>query len=130
MDSSVGAASIPLDYLIQGAIYQLDFIHEVNYYTLLYGGKILENAIRRYEELWLPLVADVGDLVVYPSLDVHWVWHCHMLAPLAYEKDCTRLVDRIPDHVLLGKHTQKYRDALSWAELCGSKGMKSHLKST
>ncbi len=113
MDSTVSAARIPLNYLIQGAIYQIDFLQQVNDYPLLYGGKILANAIRRYEELWLPLVADVGDLVVYPPLDVHWVWHCHMLAPLAYEKDCTRLVDRIPDHVLLGKDTQNFRDALS-----------------
>ena len=31
-------------------------------------------------------------------MDIHWVWHVHMLAPVQYNKDCTATVDRILGH--------------------------------
>ena len=47
-------------------------------------------AIRRYSELWLPLVysmkqqneAESEDLI--PPADIAWLWHCHRLAPYRY----------------------------------------------
>ena len=52
--------------------------------------KVLLEAVRRYEDLWIPFLAlappeERTSLV--PPLDVEWVWHCHMLAPFAYERD-------------------------------------------
>ena len=46
----------------------------------------------RYEECWIPLLAHHSagpdsDLTFLPPLDVHWVWHLHMLAPLSYRED-------------------------------------------
>lgn len=31
-------------------------------------------------------------------LDIAWVWHCHMLAPLAYFRDCNNLFGKIISH--------------------------------
>mmetsp|Transcript_7129 Transcript_7129/g.14629 ORF Transcript_7129/g.14629 Transcript_7129/m.14629 type:complete len:612 (+) Transcript_7129:85-1920(+) len=55
------------------------------------------NALRRYRDLWLPLLAkqtsmDVGSdsngtdesVSLIPPPDVAWLWHCHRLAPARY----------------------------------------------
>ncbi len=52
----------------------------------------------RYESLWLPLLAKHPDDDLEPPLDVHWIWHCHMLSPQAYRADCRALVAAFPDH--------------------------------
>ena len=50
-----------------------------------------ENAIRRYEKLWLPLISSVGNekmatgglwaANLVPPTDIAWLWHCHRLSP-------------------------------------------------
>ncbi|CAF2620685.1 unnamed protein product [Rotaria sp. Silwood2] len=59
-----------------------------------------EYAVYRYETFWLPFIAENVDLDIVPPLDVLFVWHTHMLAPIAYASDCERLFGRIlPHHV-------------------------------
>ena len=51
------------------------------------------------------------DLELLPPLDVHWVWHVHMLAPLAYRQDLQRtLLARIINHRPLGPYSAKARE--------------------
>ena len=38
------------------------------------------------------------DLEFAPPLDIHWVWHVHMLCPVQYNKDCTATVERMLGH--------------------------------
>jgi Glycine-rich domain-containing protein-like len=51
-------------------------------------------SLRRYEELWLPLVVATNEQTVpvvtqlIPPPDVAWLWHCHRLAPQQYSKYC------------------------------------------
>lgn len=35
-----------------------------------------------------------------PPLDVHWVWHTHMLSPRRYQTDCMALGGKVIDHKL------------------------------
>ena len=89
---------IKLD-LVGAALEQLDFLQHVNRYQGLYAGPEVANAIRRYEFLWLPLVAEFGSRVqLEPPLDIAWVWHCHMLAPYNYHKDVHAIAGRVLDH--------------------------------
>jgi len=61
------------------------------------------NSLRRYSELWLPLVhhhyldtkdltrnvdhdSPIGSPVLIPPPDIAWIWHCHRLAPYQYAK--------------------------------------------
>ena len=41
-------------------------------------------------------MAKYGDKVdgmkLIPPLDVGWIWHVHMLAPVMYHEDCVRLI--------------------------------------
>lgn len=53
---------------------------------VLYEKAVVENAIRRYETFWLPMQAQRPDLNNIPPLDVHWIWHTHMLSPASYEE--------------------------------------------
>ena len=77
---------------------QLEFLHEVDANPWLHSEPYLRNAIRRYETCWLPLAASRSDL--QPPVDVHWVWHVHMLAPYFYETDCLALVNTTVQHDL------------------------------
>ncbi len=53
---------------------------------------------RRYEAIWLPLLADAQQRgtasKLYPPIDVQWVWYAHRIAPQAYRDDCTALFGR------------------------------------
>ena len=49
----------------------------------------------RYEKYWIPFILSNSedyetDLAFLPPLDIHWVWHVHMLAPLQYAQDLTK----------------------------------------
>ena len=69
------------------------------------------NEYYRYETLWLPLAAEHKALTVTAPLDIAWVWHCHLLAPVAYVKDCLRVCNSEIDHsltpILDRRETQK-----------------------
>ena len=82
--------------------YELDFLNNIDGRGKQFYDKFfIKNALRRYEHFWIPLVAkcsknneDWNDLSVAPPLDVHWVWHVHMLSPVKYRndlQDCTDL---------------------------------------
>lgn len=92
--------------LIDAARKQLAFLREVDIRPFLYQGSLVRNAIRRYEECWLPLISRYKGkdwVPLAPPLDVHWIWHVHILAPYYYQKDCQRLLNCVPDHKLLSE---------------------------
>ena len=84
--------------LVQTAQAEYDFLRQVDQYPMLYYKSLLKNAVYRYEKYWLPLVAKYNQVLVAP-LDIEWVWHCHILSPVAYQQDCLRLVGRVIDHM-------------------------------
>ena len=86
--------------LAQQAQYHLAFLKTVSNVPKLHEDAFLCNAVRRYELLWLPLLAKHQQDDLQPPLDVHWVWHCHLLSPKSYRKDCRHVVGMVPDHKL------------------------------
>jgi len=90
--------------LVEASLRELDLLSEVDRHAVLLtpGGAAVRRAIRRYEQCWLPLAArQPSSESLAPALDVHWVWHCHMLAPYSYESDVTRLVGTVVSHRLM-----------------------------
>ena len=71
--------------------------------------------IFRYEKLWLPLLAENhhDHLQIAAPLDIAWIWHCHMLSPVAYARDCNKLYGEILSHTILvgSQITEKRRKA-------------------
>ena len=95
----------PYDELMQDVQEHLKFLKEIYEVSPeLHQDHVMQNAIRRYETIWLPLVARNAQYALVPPQDVAWVWHVHMLCPSAYTSDCKALVGSIPDHTFTGDH--------------------------
>ena len=82
--------------LLQSASHELDFLKAVDDLECLYDRVALRKAIFRYEKYWIPFLSSVSDspekdLDFAPPIDIHWVWHVHMLAPVAYAHDCIQV---------------------------------------
>ena len=82
----------PSVYLVSGAEEHLRFLEKVNEKSgVLSQPHVIANAIRRYETCWLPLLSINQDENLVPPLDVHWVWHVHMLSPKCYYDDMKKV---------------------------------------
>jgi hypothetical protein len=74
--------------LFKLAKYELGFLSTVDLCASLSEPTVIETAIRRYEQLWLPLIAAAKDSnSLAPPIDLSWVWHCHMVSPYNYRDD-------------------------------------------
>ena len=89
--------------------WEWDFLQHISKNKTLKKPEVIERAIYRYEKYWLPFLANISsngleDLCYLPPLDVHWVWHVHMLSPTKYTKDCNFVVGRLLNHTLNSLH--------------------------
>ena len=102
--------------LVEEAQKQLAFLMDIESVSdSLHQPHVIRNAIRRYETIWLPLVAEHRFECLEPPLDVHWVWHVHMLCPLKYATDTQAAAGRILDHKCFILKQEK-RDAIQIAK--------------
>ncbi|CAF5015459.1 unnamed protein product [Rotaria sp. Silwood1] len=84
--------------LKQAVLDHLSYLKEYYDHPEHFQKQSREYAVYRYETFWLPFIAENADLDIVPPLDVLFVWHSHMLAPIAYASDCERLFGRIIPH--------------------------------
>ena len=85
--------------LISAARRHLRFLDSVdNLEKLLTNPDLLALSIRRYEQLWLPLVDEYRSEQLVPPIDIAWMWYCHMLSPLSYRRDCRLILKRTLKH--------------------------------
>ncbi|KAL4226738.1 hypothetical protein ACF0H5_014718 [Mactra antiquata] len=89
--------------LVEATLKQLHFVTSVNKHCTLYEEWLFKKAIRRYEAFWLPMAAEHKKECLAAPLDIEWIWHCHLLAPLFYEADCKALVGLVVDHKVMGE---------------------------
>lgn len=109
----------------------LSFLDEVDQYPCLYfNHQILTNAIRRYEQLWIPLLLSIPAiqrLKLAPPVDIEWVWHCHLLCPHVYVNDIARISASVSSSVMndfvdhsiisaINKPIARQRAAKLWSE--------------
>ncbi|PON52544.1 Glycine-rich domain-containing protein-like [Trema orientale] len=90
--SEVEAIRLGLD-LVSAARRNIGFLRAVAESQWLHDQKpTLLEAIRRYNDLWMPLISDltVGSTppLILPPIDVEWVWFCHTLNPVCYREYC------------------------------------------
>src|SRR3569832_2001842 len=67
------------------------------------------------------LQAKMRDANIIPPLDVHWIWHCHMLSPTHYRTDCEAIVGVVVDHKLLSSEEiqERYEASVKvWMDNC------------
>lgn len=84
--------------LVKSAFLHLCFLDKVDNLEKVLRGKALQHALMRYEQLWLPLANEQSSIEMVPPIDVHWLWYIHMLQPLAYRRDCRKLLKTTLDH--------------------------------
>ena len=85
--------------LINAARRHLHFLDNVdNVEKILNDKTLLELSIRRYEQLWFPLVDENRSTQIVAPIDIAWMWYCHMLCPLAYRRDCRLILRRTLNH--------------------------------
>ena len=92
------------------AVYQIHFLNLVDRVDDLKKAKNLARSLYRYEKYWLPLAAEYPDECLSAPIDIEWIWHCHMLSPRAYTKDCTAIVNMVINHAI--KDLSEYKDAM------------------
>ena len=104
-DAELDGIPINVQDLMERILDETDFLGRMNAIQSQLSVDVLRNAIRRYEQYWLPLIKTstepVGSLA--PPLDVHWIWHCHLLSPFDYEHDCVRITGEVVDHVVISR---------------------------
>ncbi|XP_045165266.2 uncharacterized protein LOC123529117 isoform X2 [Mercenaria mercenaria] len=84
--------------LVNSAYLHLCFLDRVDNFEKVLKGKALQHALKRYEQLWLPLAYENRSVEMVAPVDVHWLWYIHMLQPLAYRRDCRKMLKTTLDH--------------------------------
>ncbi|KAJ0743760.1 putative Glycine-rich domain-containing protein [Helianthus annuus] len=79
--------------LVAAARQNIGLLRDVADSHWLHHTPLLVEAVRRYDELWMPMISvltvDSGKPpMILPPLDVEWVWFCHTLNPVAYRQYC------------------------------------------
>ncbi|XP_057962746.1 uncharacterized protein LOC131154179 isoform X2 [Malania oleifera] len=89
--SDVEAVRVSLD-LVGAARRHISFLRTVAECQWLHQKPNVVEAVRRYEELWMPLISDLmmglSRPLVLPPIDIQWVWYCHTLNPVYYRQYC------------------------------------------
>ena len=72
----------------------MNFSFERSFFTaqIVQRQSWLKLVVCRYEKHWMPFLAEVSssietDLNFCPPIDIHWVWHVHMLAPVRWPQN-------------------------------------------
>ncbi|GKA18735.1 glycine-rich domain-containing protein 1 isoform X1 [Tanacetum coccineum] len=79
--------------LVAAARQNILFLKDVSDSHWLHHSPVLTEAIRRYDEIWMPMMSDLTQEsskppMILPPLDVEWVWFCHTLNPVSYKEYC------------------------------------------
>ncbi|KAJ7973314.1 Glycine-rich domain-containing protein-like [Quillaja saponaria] len=111
--SEIDKIRLGLD-LVSAARRIVGFLRTVAESQWLHLKPIVVEAIRRYDQLWMPLISDltvVGSTppVVLPPIDVEWVWFCHTLNPVSYKQYCeARFSQLIGKPAILNEENEEY----------------------
>ncbi|XWS64492.1 hypothetical protein CRYUN_Cryun05aG0008400 [Craigia yunnanensis] len=100
--------------LVSAARRNIGFLRSVNECHWLHQRATIVEAIRRYDEVWMPLISDLtveGSTppMVLPPFDVEWVWFCHTLNAVGYRKYCeSRFSKLIGKPAIFNEENEEY----------------------
>jgi len=88
----ISAIHLGMD-LVSAAKRNITFLKSVADSQWLHQTNITVEAIRRYRDLWMPLISDLtvsnSSLpMILPPFDVEWIWFCHCLNHVSYREYC------------------------------------------
>ncbi|KAK9161627.1 hypothetical protein Syun_007968 [Stephania yunnanensis] len=99
--------------LVAAARRQLAFFRTVAESQWLHETPYVHESVRRYDELWMPLICDLSSgpnpPIVQPPLDIQWVWLCHTLNQASYRRYCeSRFSKLISKSMILDDENEEY----------------------
>ncbi|KAI3848080.1 hypothetical protein MKX03_035749 [Papaver bracteatum] len=85
---------------------QVSFLQRVFESQWFHHPPSMIQSIRRYDELWMPLISDLiinskTPPMILPPLDIQWVWFCHTLNPATYREYCQSKFSRLIEKSLI-----------------------------
>ncbi|CAF1443682.1 unnamed protein product, partial [Didymodactylos carnosus] len=101
--------------LKQSVLEHINYLKEFHEHPELLADQARAYAIYRYEKFWLPFIFENQELDnILPPIDIHLVWHTHLLAPLIYATDCEQVLGRLVNAKIRQKNPQslKYSEQL------------------
>lgn len=95
----ISAIHLGID-LVSSAKRNITFLKSVADSQWLHQANITVEAIRRYRDLWMPLIFDLtvsnSSLpMILPPFDVEWIWFCHCLNHVSYREYCERRFSKL-----------------------------------
>lgn len=83
--------------LVLGALRQRIFNYQVSL-PHFYDRKFLRNAVKRYKKFLRLHCRNAPNEALIPCRDIDLIWHAHILHPLTYIKDCSKIFNGTLDH--------------------------------
>ncbi|XP_058077018.1 uncharacterized protein LOC131225499 isoform X2 [Magnolia sinica] len=111
--SDPGGILVTVD-LVPAARRHISFLTAIADSSWLHHTPTLLQAIRRYEEFWMPLIFNLSDglskpPMLWPPIDIEWVWYCHCLNPVNYRKYCrSRFLKLIEKPAIFDDENEEY----------------------
>ncbi|XP_058770441.1 uncharacterized protein LOC131644064 [Vicia villosa] len=108
----ISAIHLKID-LVSAAKRNITFLKSVAESQWLHHTNITVEAIRRYRDLWMPLISDLTVVdsslpMILPPFDVEWVWFCHSLNPVSYRGYCERRFSKLIGRAVI--HDEENRE--------------------
>ncbi|XP_024994889.1 glycine-rich domain-containing protein 2 [Cynara cardunculus var. scolymus] len=100
--------------LVAAAGQNIGFLRDVAESHSLHHTPVLNEAVRRYDELWMPMISDLTaesgkPPMILPPLDIEWVWFCHTLNPVVYRQYCeSRFLKLIGKSAIFNQENRDY----------------------
>ncbi|KAI4349932.1 hypothetical protein L6164_010473 [Bauhinia variegata] len=100
--------------LVSAARTNICFLRTVAESHWLLQTPTLLEAIRRYDQLWMPLISDLTlpestPPRIVPPIDIEWVWFCHTLNPASYQEYCeTKFSKLIGKPAIFDEENEEY----------------------
>ncbi|CAN4111039.1 unnamed protein product [Withania somnifera] len=99
--------------LVAAARRNLGFLRLVTESLWLHQTPTILESIRRYDQLWMPLISDLSNgsnpPMILPPLDIEWVWYCHTLNPVSYRQYCeSRFFKLIGKTAIFNEENEEY----------------------
>ncbi|KAH0728441.1 glycine-rich domain-containing protein 2 [Solanum tuberosum] len=99
--------------LVAAARRNLGFLRLVTESQWLQERPNILESIRRYDQLWMPLISDLSNgsnpPMILPPLDIEWVWYCHTLNPVSYRQYCeSRFSKLIGKAAIFNEENEEY----------------------
>ncbi|KAL9233333.1 hypothetical protein vseg_008351 [Gypsophila vaccaria] len=101
--------------IVSAASRHLRFLRDVAGFDWVHCRRTLVEAIRRYDELWMPLLSDLTGgpnehpPMILPPFDIEWIWYCHTLNPVHYRSYCeTRFSKVLGKALIFDEENEEY----------------------